>query len=422
MANIYNILIAEDEPHIAMALGAVVKKGVSDSVVTVVSDGEEALEKLLAGNYHLIISDWNMPKMTGAELLGKVRDNDKLKQLPFMMLTARGDKDSVISAMKGGVTEYIAKPFENQVIVEKAKNLLIKGHPVKKDKVKSDTKKEGVVEEESIVSLLAKKLKNGDIEFPIMPEIGIRASELSKNDETSVEDLSLLISQDAALSSKIINIANSARYGGGKNFDSVDDAVSRIGFREVSNIIIAICNKNMYQKVSGVFSEKLNLLWQHSFATAACAKVLAWKIENENPDRAFMVGMLHDIGKLVLLTILFELSRNREIKNDSLDGTVSQLHVQFGIAIIDRWNMPKDYTDVVANHHDLENMASYSQLTQIVAFSNLLVRKLGYSLVEDDGFDLANSELAKLLGLDDSKIEKILQQTKLYIDSTSSII
>jgi len=427
MADIINILIAEDEPHIATALQAILARGIRGSIVTVTHDGQAALDALHKSRFHLVISDWNMPKMTGVELLNQIRSNDELKNTPFLMLTARGDKDSIVTAMKSGVTQYIAKPFEKQTVLDKAKVLLENGHHQSFGSTLHETKKlspkpDPVAEDEDVVSFLVNRLKNGFIEFPVMPEVGMRAAELSNDKNVSINELSSLITQDAALTSRLISIANSPFYNAGRGFDSIEDAIVRIGLRDVNELIIAISNKNMFEKASGIFDKKLGELWEHSFATGSCAKIISKKLGIENADRMFSIGLLHDIGKLVLLTVLFQLSKQRDVSEDDLNQILSQLHVTFGKAIIERWKMPIDFINVIEGHHDLDNIEKCPKETQIVAFANLLVRKLGYSLVEDDGLDLANHELAKILNLDEKTIDKILEQTSFYVDGMKHAI
>lgn len=89
------------------------------------SDGTEAWEKLNAEPFQLIISDWNMPKMPGIELLKKVRSAPQLAKIPFIMVTAEGQKECVIEAAKAGVTNYIVKPFTAETLEEKL-NLIFK--------------------------------------------------------------------------------------------------------------------------------------------------------------------------------------------------------------------------------------------------------------------------------------------------------
>jgi len=87
-------------------------------------DGKQALEKLNAGKFGLVISDWNMEPMTGYELLQQVRSSDKLKTTPFIMVTAESKTENVIAAKKAGVNNYIVKPFNAETLKGKLKAVL----------------------------------------------------------------------------------------------------------------------------------------------------------------------------------------------------------------------------------------------------------------------------------------------------------
>lgn len=87
-------------------------------------DGRQALEKLNGGRFGLVISDWNMEPMTGYELLQQVRASDKLKTLPFIMVTAESKTENVIAAKKAGVNNYIVKPFNAETLKGKLKAVL----------------------------------------------------------------------------------------------------------------------------------------------------------------------------------------------------------------------------------------------------------------------------------------------------------
>ncbi len=89
-------------------------------------DGSEALQKLRAKKYDFIISDWNMPVMEGIELLRAVRADESLKHLPFLMVTAEAEKASVLLAIKEGVSNYIVKPFTEDVIKAKIEQIFNK--------------------------------------------------------------------------------------------------------------------------------------------------------------------------------------------------------------------------------------------------------------------------------------------------------
>jgi two-component system chemotaxis response regulator CheY len=82
-------------------------------------DGKQAFSKLKEQKYDFVVSDWNMPNMTGIELLRSVRSDQELKGLSFLMVTAESEKEKVIEAIKTGVNNYIIKPFTAEILKEK---------------------------------------------------------------------------------------------------------------------------------------------------------------------------------------------------------------------------------------------------------------------------------------------------------------
>ncbi|MEA2103729.1 MAG: response regulator [Candidatus Cloacimonadota bacterium] len=88
------------------------------------ANGVEALEKLGEESFDAIITDWNMPEMSGLDFTKKVRSTDKLKTIPILMVTTRGLKEDVIDAMKAGVSNYVVKPFTPTVLKEKLDKIL----------------------------------------------------------------------------------------------------------------------------------------------------------------------------------------------------------------------------------------------------------------------------------------------------------
>ncbi|MEQ1752829.1 MAG: chemotaxis response regulator CheY [Micropepsaceae bacterium] len=93
------------------------------------SDGGDALQKLRAVHYGLVISDWNMEPMTGYDLLKQVRADDKLKSTPFIMVTAESKTDNVIAAKKAGVDNYIVKPFNAATLQQKINSVVTPAKP-----------------------------------------------------------------------------------------------------------------------------------------------------------------------------------------------------------------------------------------------------------------------------------------------------
>lgn len=86
-------------------------------------NGQEALTKLKAGGFGLVVSDWNMPVMQGIELLRAVRGDTELKTIPFLMVTAEGQKENLIEAVQAGVSNYVVKPFTAEVLQGKLEKI-----------------------------------------------------------------------------------------------------------------------------------------------------------------------------------------------------------------------------------------------------------------------------------------------------------
>ena len=112
------VLVVDDFATMRRIVKGVLKQlGFSDIIEA--ENGSSALDELKKEKVGLIVSDWNMPKMTGLDLLKAVREDDKLKTIPFIMVTAEGQKENVLEAVKAGVSNYIVKPFTPETFNEK---------------------------------------------------------------------------------------------------------------------------------------------------------------------------------------------------------------------------------------------------------------------------------------------------------------
>ena len=117
------ILIVDDFATMRKVIRNLLKQGGFENIVEA-EDGVAALKVLQSQKVDFVISDWNMPNMSGLELLKAVRGADDLKELPFLMVTAEALKDNVVAAVKAGVSNYIVKPFTAEVLNEKIEKIV----------------------------------------------------------------------------------------------------------------------------------------------------------------------------------------------------------------------------------------------------------------------------------------------------------
>jgi two-component system chemotaxis response regulator CheY len=119
-----NVLIVDDYRTMLRIIRNLLKQ-LEFNNVDEAMDGQEALAKLRAGNFGLVISDWNMAPMTGLDLLKEVRADQRLKEMPFIMITAESKTENVVAAKQAGVSNYILKPFNAETLREKIEKVLV---------------------------------------------------------------------------------------------------------------------------------------------------------------------------------------------------------------------------------------------------------------------------------------------------------
>jgi putative nucleotidyltransferase with HDIG domain len=218
-------------------------------------------------------------------------------------------------------------------------------------------------------------------DLPSLPIVVMELLEKMEHDDASSMDLSNKISQDQALAAKILRLANSSFYGMSSRVTTVPQAISILGFGTVRALVTAA-------SLSGAFALdpqspfNFSLFWKHAIATAICAKHLA-PAHHIAPDIAFIAGLLHDIGQLVLATrfphdyaSVLEKCRNNDWSLVEAERAVFQTdHAAVGAALTQHWRFPALMQQAVASHHDAD-LDGTETLAAIVHVANALAHAL----------------------------------------------
>ncbi|ALP54316.1 hypothetical protein Tel_14835 [Candidatus Tenderia electrophaga] len=401
------ILIAEDEVHIARAVMTILKKSLSGCNTDHAKNGEEAVRMAAANDYDLIISDWNMPKKNGDQVLRELKENERTMNVPFVMLTARGDRDSVMEALKDGANEYVVKPFKTPEFIAKIQGVLNSTSPDKRRSAVDNSK------EVSLVDLIVDKFKKGEVALPVLPGVVTRVNTLFESEEVDVEALAKVIESDAAIAAKLITVANSPLVRGSSKCVSVEQAITRLGLQQTKNYVFAAANKADFVADNKLLKGVVEDLWEHSLATAYCAKALAQELKCTDIDTLFIMGLLHDIGKLLLISIIQELAKVREgFDEDAVLDILTKLHCEFGAALLKSWHYDAGFQDVARYHHAAFNSEQVSCELLIVYLANLMVREIGLG-GDGAGFGEAlDSEAARKLNVSAECAATVLMHTE----------
>jgi putative nucleotidyltransferase with HDIG domain len=264
-------------------------------------------------------------------------------------------------------------------------------------------------------------------DLPALPAIVQDLMKSTGPDDIDINVITRKVSLDQALSAKTLRFANSSFYGLQAKVTTIQQAITLIGVDSVRHVVTATA-------LTGYFPQSANTtfdycaLWRHAIATAVCARVMARHL-HVNQDYAFTAGLLHDIGRLVLVT---HFRREYEAvvayrKLHDCEWLIAERdvmgvdHVQTGEALAIHWNFSEAIQNAIAGHHNPEQQKHHS-LAAIVHVANAIVHGLDLDNEEDDLVPHVSAAAWQGLGLDESSYMQIFRETELLFDEVSRVL
>lgn len=213
-------------------------------------------------------------------------------------------------------------------------------------------------------------------ELPAMPNVIMHALSVIKDPESSLKELAKIISYDQSLSTKVLTLVNSAYYGFSQQITSINRAISLIGMSKAKNLILTVAMKPM------LINQGDKELWKHSIMTAVGCEHIAKYLKIMDPDEAFVIGFLHDLGKVVLNLKDAKLYEKVQDTAKSNPGNILEIervyygadHCQMGSILTKRWQLPLLVNNAVKYHH-VPNASSMPTACSLVYLVDLLVKE-----------------------------------------------
>jgi HD-like signal output (HDOD) protein len=248
--------------------------------------------------------------------------------------------------------------------------------------------------------------------MPVLPETAHRIMGMLNDEDSSMADIAELVEQDSIIAGKVLQLANSALYGGLSEINDLKTACARLGVRSVSNAVQAVVNGPLYSTKQPKYQDMMREFWRHAVASAHCAAEIANAIAEPQPDTLFAGGLIHDIGKVLLLDILGshddEAIQMIHESPELLQEVLESYHGLLGLHIIQHWGLPPDFGVMVYCHDSPESVPheSWLQRVHIVDLASSIAYASGFGSAEED-MSLLSHESTKFLNLNDIKIAVI---------------
>jgi putative nucleotidyltransferase with HDIG domain len=215
--------------------------------------------------------------------------------------------------------------------------------------------------------------------FPVLPATVTRLMQVTSSPDSSVQDVVEVILSDQSLCLTVLKIANSSLFGRPKKADSLKMAVVILGFEEVQRIALTKALINSFHKLPQRHKRFINKFWQHSFVCGMAARLMAPGL-TINPNNAFIGGLLHDIGKLIMLeTFADDYEFDHWMAEFSTTEMLSRefrmfsfTHDALGGQLLKKWIFPENLVTAVSYHHRPDKAVQERRLAQVIQLADLL--------------------------------------------------
>jgi putative nucleotidyltransferase with HDIG domain len=222
----------------------------------------------------------------------------------------------------------------------------------------------------------ARKLFKDVSDLPTIPVIVSRVIRLLDNHESSPDEIADLILSDQVLAARVIRVVNSPLYMPGSKITSVKRALLYLGFRSVREMILTSYIVDGFRRQEQPFD--LNVFWMHSFSVGSMSRRIAEMVGYGDTETAYLVGIIHDIGKVFLGhyfkeeygEMLSTINYTRSTTYDAEMEYFGTTHSELGLCLAQRWNFPPVYCDVISHHHSFDLAIEDPLLTAIVTLAD----------------------------------------------------
>jgi putative nucleotidyltransferase with HDIG domain len=346
------ILFVDDEPMVLQGLQRLLRPFRLEWEMAFASNGQEALAMLADQTFDVIISDMRMPGMNGAELLKEV-----MRRHPAMVrIVLSGHADGELVAQCVGVAhQYISKPCDPEQLKAMIRNACLLSGRLVDDEVR--------------------KVIGAIDRLPIVPKLYLELKEALRDEEIDSRALGAIIKQDIGMTANILKLVNSSFFGLRRVISDAQEAVAYLGIDTIKTLVLS---HSVFEQSKPITTQCFSLpdLWHHSMTVAAGARAIARAegLEKAAQEEAFVGGILHDVGVLILASNFpetYDKVASLVVTEKLLMPTAEQeffgvTHAEVGAYLLGLWGLPAPILKTVSLHHRV-HLEDESQMTPLIS-------------------------------------------------------
>lgn len=217
-----------------------------------------------------------------------------------------------------------------------------------------------------------------DLELVSLPDIFFQIDQVINDPRSSARDIAGIISKDPNISAQLLKLVNSAFFGYTQRIDTISRAVTILGNRQISELILGTSVVALFREIPAS-RMNMNLFWKHSIACGICARMIAGFRNFPNTERFFVAGLLHDLGKLIIFKtlpresnkVLCRVQEGRDFYYQTERDFFGFDHAQIGRILAQRWQLPEMLEQAIGGHHPPFPFPPSAEATLVFIADNL---------------------------------------------------
>ena len=277
-----------------------------------------------------------------------------------------------------------------------------------------------IIKYEEFFDELKQAVKEDRVVLPTMPEVALRVRDAVEDENTTTEQIANVLSQDPALSVRLLKVVNSPLYRGETPIDDLHAAVTRMGVRLVRDLVINLAMTQMFHSTSKEMDKQFRQAWSTSVGVAAICQMMASSRCDIKREQAVLAGLIHNIGVLPLLAII---GSDKKFFNDTaeLSAIIGALQGRIGGMMLKSWNFSDDLIEVVSECHDFDyDQKDGSNLVSLVQVAMFQGGYVADEQVSHDGFLMP--AFARLDMVAEVNIVQIAENQKMLDDARQALM